>query len=292
MNRLLILCLLPLALAACGKSTKTEMAASSSRGGADMAAPAPPPPSAPGQAKEAPKLAYSHSLALEMTADKVAPRFERARKACLDDASMGCILVHASIAAGDEESGRAPSAQITVRVLPAKIAAYQAGLLAPFEGEAKGDPIVRRSSTDAEDLTFVIQDAERRMAQLVDYRDRLIALAKRSDAKTEDLIRIHEKIAEVQSQIEALQAEQRGLYLRVETELLSVSLEAKASIGSVRSPLAEAWRNAGRELGESAASAFTFFVTMLPWIPVIAIGLWILAWIVRVVRRRRAQGAH
>jgi hypothetical protein len=278
-------------LAGCDRQGNEKIQMTGSRvASADMAAPAPPPP--PGQAPNAPKLAYSHHLSLEMAADKVASRFERARKACLNDPASGCILVHASIAAGDAQSGAPPSADITVRVPHDKIAAFQADLLAPFEGEAKGEPIVRESSTDAEDLTFAIQDADRRMAQLVDYRDRLMALAKRGDAKTQDLIQIEEKISEVQSEIEQLQAAQRGLNQRVDTELLSVDLSAKPTLATARSPLAQAWRDAGRVLGESAARAFTFLVSALPWLPLIALGLWLLSRLGRMIRGRRHKHAH
>jgi hypothetical protein len=278
-------------LAGCDQQNKSRVQITGSRvATADIRSESPlalSPPPPPGQEQNAPKLAYSHRLALEMAADKIGPRFERARAACLSDPTSGCILVHASIVAGDERGGAQPSAELTVRLPHDKIAAYQTALLSPLEGEAKGEPIIRQSSTDAEDLTFAIQDADRRMAQLVDYRDRLTALAKRGDAKTQDLIQIEEKISEVQSEIEQLQAQQRGLNLRVATELLSIDMSPIAGLANVRSPLAEAWRNAGTILGDSAARAFTFLVSALPWLPLVALGLWLLVRLWRMVRGRR-----
>ena len=278
-----------LLLAACGqgdqqsKSFRTSAVGSVMADKASRAAPeAPPPPGQPGE--NAPKLAYSHSVALEMAADKVAPRYERARDACLGKAEFGCTLVHASISVGDEASGTPPYAALTVRLPHDKIAAFQSELLSPLSGEKQGEPVLRSSTTDAEDLTYVIMDADRRLKQLTDYRDRLTELAKRPGAEVEDLIRIEAKISETQSAIEALSAEQRQLNLRVDTEILSISLSALAGIADVRSPLAEAWRNAGQVLGNSAAEAFTFTVSALPWLPLIALLLWLALRLWRLIR--------
>jgi cytochrome c-type biogenesis protein CcmH/NrfG len=82
------------------------------------------------------------------------------------------------------------------------------------------------------------------------------------------------------------------LNLRVDTEVLSISLSAIASLEDVRSPLAEAWRRAGQVLGESAARAFTFLVTAVPWVPLIALGLWLLVRLWRMVRSRRRHAHH
>lgn len=291
MNRFIALAVIALSLAACGRQEEraAKIATTGSRMPAADAMAAPPPPAPAGGPQEQaikPKLAYSHRLALEMAADKIAPRYERARAMCLGDAKMGCILVQASIAGGDARARQLPYASLTVRLPHDKIALFEQALLAPLEGEAKGEPIVRERSTDAEDLTYALLDVERRLAQLTDYRDRLVALAKRGDAKVDDLIKIEEKISEVQSQIEALQAQQRGLNQRVDTEVLSISLAPIAGIENVRSPLAEAWRQAGQVLGESAARAFTFLVMAIAWIPVALILLVVLRLLWRVVRGR------
>src|SRR5262249_15403187 len=102
-----------------------------------------------------------------------------------------------------------------------------------------------------------------------------------------------EKLSEVQSQIEELTASQKQLNLRVDTEVLNVTLSATPTIANVRSPLARAWNEAGEMLGESTASAFTFVISALPWIPLIALGLWGLTLLWKLVRgklfRRKAS---
>jgi hypothetical protein len=290
---------LALVLAGCNESSQQSQVAGSRASPAMAAPPAMLADKAaqseqPASGETAPKLAYTHNLSLEMAADKVAPRFERARTRCLNEPALHCALVHASISYGSAESSSPPYASITLRLPHDQIAAFQKDLLAPLPGEGKGEPVLRESTTDAEDLTYAIMDGDRRLAQLTDYRDRLLDLAKNNQAKVEDLIQIEEKISEVQSQIEQLTADQRGLNLRVDTEVLSINLSALAGIADVRSPLAEAWRNAGQVLGDSAARAFTFTVSMLPWLPLIALLVWIALRLWRLIRGkgwRKAQKA-
>jgi len=262
-------------------------------------APAPPPPpgardaDAPaGPDQDVRKLAYSHRLSLEMDADKVAPRFEHARQQCLENRELRCILMHASIAGGDANSGTSPRASLTVRLPHETVGAFETALLTPLEGEGEGEPTVRNRATDAEDLTYVIFDTDSRLAQATDYRERLTALAKRAEAKVGDLIQVEEKLSEVQQRIEALAAQQRGLNQRVDTELFYIDLGAYATLADASSPLGEAWREAGRTLGESAAGALTFLIAALPWLPILAILAFLVMWLWRVVRKARPRASR
>lgn len=238
-----------------------------------------------------PKLAYSHDLTLEMAAATVAPRFERARNACLEEAALNCSLVLASIHIGDPNTGAPPEAELSVRLPHDQVAAFEKILFARLPGEGEGEPLLRQRTTEAEDLTYAIADIDRRLAQAIDYRERLLALSKQTGAKVADLIQIEEKLSEVQSEIERMTADQRGMNLRVDTELLNVELSARASLAVVSSPLAEAWRNAARVLGGSAAAAFTFLVVAVPWLPLVALAGYLLSLLWRLVRRRRAEAA-
>ncbi len=309
MKRLTLICaalFATLALVACGQSDQSASSPRKARVGPttaimamDGAAPAAPPSeiSVTGSRvqsdEEKPKLAYTHSMSLQMAPDKVKARFERARDLCLNDQALHCALVHASIQLGNAQTSSPPYANLGVRLPHDQIAKFEAALLKPLDGEEKGRPILTSSTTDAEDLTYAIADGDRRLKQAMDYRDRLTALAQHAGAKVEDLIQIEEKLSEVQSEIEELTASQKQLNLRVDTEVLNVSLSATPTIANVRSPLARAWAQAGEALGESTANAFTFVISALPWIPLIALGLWILTLLWKLVRgklfRRKAS---
>jgi fatty acid desaturase len=82
-------------------------------------------------------------------------------------------------------------------------------------------------------------------------------------------------------------AESRQLNTRADTELLNVMLSAYDRVTSVSSPLGQAWRDAARALGESTAGAFLFIVVLLPWLPLVALGVWMLTLLWRLVRFRR-----
>jgi hypothetical protein len=241
---------------------------------------------------EGPKLAYTHDLLIEMSDDKVAPRFERARTSCLEDQSLNCNLIEASITVGDANAGVRPNAKLSVRLPHDAVMKFEAGLLQSLPGEGQGEPSLRRSSTNAEDLTYAILDLDRRLAQANDYRDRLAALSRRADAKVDDLIKVQDKLSEVQSSIEDMTAQTRRLNTRVDTELLNISLGPYASLTSVSSPLGEAWRNSARALGESTATAFTFVVVVLPWLPLLAFVGFLLAWLWRFISKVRRRGGR
>jgi hypothetical protein len=139
-----------------------------------------------------PKLAYTHNLAIEMADDMVAPRFDRGRAACLEDRSLNCSLLVASITVGNPNAGVRPSARLSLRLPHDSVVKFEALLLEPLPGEAAGEPSLRRSSTNVEDLTLEIADVDRRLAQAIDYRDRLTVLSTRADAKVDDLIKVQQ----------------------------------------------------------------------------------------------------
>ena len=236
-----------------------------------------------------PKLAYTHNLAIEMADAMVAPRFERGRTACLEDRALSCNLLEASITVGNPNAGIRPTARLSVRLPHASVDRFKSVLMEPLPEEEPGEPSLRRSSTNAEDLTFQISDTERRLAQAIDYRERLTVLSRRSDAKVEELIKVQETLSEVQSSIESMTVETRQLNTRVDTELLNISLAAYEPLTSVASPLGSAWRDAAGTLGESTARAFLFVVVLLPWLPLVALGGAALVWLWRFMRKGRRQ---
>jgi hypothetical protein len=73
----------------------------------------------------------------------------------------------------------------------------------------------------------------------------------------------------------------------VDTELLNISLNSYDRVVNVASPLGQAWRDSARALGQSTASAFLFVVVLLPWLPLIALGVVALVALWRVLRKVR-----
>ncbi|MCJ2080462.1 DUF4349 domain-containing protein [Methylobacterium sp. J-090] len=234
------------------------------------------------------KLAFTHDLTIGLPPDRVAAHFTAARDRCASDTGLGCVLVSSSIDDGPRPLGR-PQAHLQVRLPHVSVSAYVAFLTAPLPGETAGDVVLRRQATRADDLTTPIEDGERRLAQLAAYRGRLDELAAKPDTRVEDLIRIAGELSQVQSQIEATEARQRGLQQRVDTEIVSVSFRSDGARAGAFAPVEEAWSQAGRTFGASAGDALRFAVASLPWLPVAAIGLLLVRVLWRLRRRRRAR---
>lgn len=262
---------------------------------AEKAPPSPSPPAAAAAAapagrsfavaQRAAKLAYSHDMQLEMPAASVKPRYERAVKRCLEDAALNCVVLRTNFATDDQYGPARPSASLTVRLPHDSVAPFEASLLEPVPDEAPGAAALVSRSTAADDLTAAIEDVSRRQAQLGDYRDRLNELAKRPDVKVEDLIKIESELSRTQSQIEELAGRKKGLDQRVDTETLSISFAARDAAGNFIGPIVEAWQQASRILGDSTATALSYVVAALPWLPLVAIGLVLLRFAFRRWRR-------
>jgi len=236
---------------------------------------------------EGPKLAYHHWLDYQMPGPSVAPRYERARDKCLADPAQGCILTNAQIDAGDARNGRGPHASLTVRLPHDAVAAYEQALAEPIAGEAAGAVALQSRNTTADDLTAAIQDTDRRLAQLNDYRDRLTELAKRADAKVEDLIKVEQELSNTQAEIEQITAQQAHLNQQVATELLTINLSADTATDGISGPVSQVWRNARAVLGQNSANALRFAIGAVPWLVIGAVGLALLALVRAVFRRRK-----
>ena len=255
-----------------------------SRPGRPDAAPSLPAPVSP--ANEA-KIAYSHTLTLDLPQDRVAARFEAVRDRCLKDAGLRCVLVHASIRAGARTTD--PSqAQIDVRLPHDAVAPYFAFAVAPLPGEPADQIVLRDQATRAEDLTVAIQDGSRRIAQFRAYRDKLDALAGKPDTPVDALIKVARELASVQAEIETAESTQRALDRRVDTELVSLHLRSDRDRAGVLAPVEAAWAQGGRLFGESAGTALRFLIVSVPWLPIVVIGILGLRALWRLRRRRES----
>jgi len=271
-----------LALNGCGRSETADQASFA-------AAPAPAArmmaePAADKRVEpEGPKLAYSHNLSIETKADMVKPRFEQVRDACVSGAIAGCVLLNASIEEVGFDRGRHPVASLSVRLTHEAVGSFEQAVLKPLPGEQASDVAVVSRSTSAEDLTAAIMDGDRRLAQLTDYRDRLTLLAKRGDAKVEDLIKVQGELSATQSQIEELTAQQKRLGERVATELETVQITGKVAMGQ-GSEIAEVWHRSAKILDGAVADSLQFLIAAVPWIVTFMVVM-ILLPIVRILVR-------
>jgi len=228
------------------------------------------------------KLAYSHQLDLQMPPAAVEPRFMRARAACLEDPAFTCLLLGANLRGG---SGY-PQAELTLRLPHGQVDAFEARVLAPLPDEAPEAIEIVSRSTEAEDLSQAMLDVERRLSQRTQYRDRLLDLAKRSDAKVEDLIKVESELATVQSEIEALSAQQQHLNDQVATEKLTIAFAARQSLVARENPIVEVWHESAGLFSRNVADALCAMIMTLPWLVPIVLLIQVIRLLWRFLRRR------
>jgi len=303
-----VLLLSLITLAACSESeTQSKSTASSEQGTFNMldaSAPAPAEPpmvdglirgrvagGAPIDANAAPQsgesYVYDHNLAVSMASEHIKARFERARDRCQNDPALKCKITAASFRLIGEPDAPLPVANLSVALPHDAVAPFEEGLLALLPGEDKDDVVVRARNTNAQNVTNQVRDINARLAQLMNYRDRMMELSKRGGAKTDDLIKIEGEISRTQSEIEAIEGQRRDLAERIAKENLSISFEPQSTVSGAFQPVRDVWQESLRIMGTSAATALGLVVAVIPWIPVF-FGLYFLVrWLWR--RRKKAQ---
>jgi hypothetical protein len=275
-------------------SDKPRPAAAQAGEPAAAAAPAPQQVKAffRGAAQQAPglHLAYTHTIGVEIGGGALAAHFSAARDRCLNTPALHCLLLQSEISTptpasdgagplGDERPSAA-SASLRVRLPHDQVTAFANSLTDTLPGEKPGLVRVLRQSTTAQDLNQPITDVNQRVAQLQDYLASLKALGSRLTISVSDLVKIASETAQAQTQIEAAQAEQRDLTLRVDTEELDIDFQAAQPTAAPQNPIDQVLADSQNILHQNEAEALRFAIAALPWVPVGFAGL-IVLWIAR-----------
>ena len=235
----------------------------------------PSPQQAPGV-----RLAYSHSIGLQVGGGALRAHFSAARDRCLNTAALHCLLLEASFnAPAGAPGGTAPqSAEMRVRLPHDQVAPFANALTERLPGEPAGLVRIVRQSTTAEDLSRPTADVAQRVTQLTDYLSSLKALGARLTISVSDLVTIARETAQAQSQIESVQAEQRDLAQRVDTEELAIAFEETPSLpAAAQDPVVETWSHAGTIFRQSVAEALDVGIQAIPWLPFALAGVVLLA---------------
>jgi len=287
MRRTALVCCVALVLAACGRSHDREMAISlplRSAAPMNMVAPAPafvPPPDITISANANALFSQQHDLTVTMPHAGVAARFQAARDACLKDASLHCTLASASLT----ENG-AVSAELQVALPHNEVAIFEKRLLKRLPQDGNGRVEITSSNTSTENQTQSAADIDRELAQATAYRDSLEALAKRSGLTVDEVIKIHSELEQAQTAVDNAEAAKRASATNIGLERMNISLQEAFVPPPAPSPFADFWRNATAVLAASTADMLLSVIGVLPWVPIVFVGLWL---VVRILRRRRAK---
>ncbi len=200
-------------------------------------------------------IALRHHLNVELAAEQLQTGFDAAIKHC---EALNCQILSANF--NKETPYNSPSASLSVRLPPRNVEVFLSGL-------AKSGEITQHAR-DAEDKTNQVVDADARIKNLTELRDRLRLMLGDKTAKFKDIIDVERELANTQSQLDSIMSIRKVLSL--ETDLVSVNINFSARQGITEqgffSPVARAVKDAGRVMMESFASLITFIMSALPWL--------------------------
>lgn len=200
-------------------------------------------------------IAMRHSLTVETPASQMQAAFDATVAHC---ELLKCQILSANY--NKETPYSPPSASLAVRVPPRSVEIFINGL-------AKSGEVLQHHR-NSEDKTDAVIDAEARIKNLTELRDRLRVMLKDKSAKFRDVIEIERELANTQAQLDSIQGVRK--MLAQETELVAVNIEFIAAQSITEkgffAPVAHALDNAGRVMMESLANVITFIMGALPWL--------------------------
>ncbi len=283
-NYILVLLIL-LILAACGKQSPpspvpanaptpmAEMAqakmASDGIGGAEQSLTelSEPQPAEPvGDSTSIQKyIALRHHLQIETPAEQMQAAFDAAIAHC---AALNCQMLSANFIKGSQYNP--PSASLSFRVPPRSVEIFLTGL-------AKNGELTQHAR-DSEDKTNQVVDADARIKNLTELRDRLRVMLTDKSAKFKDIIDVETQLATTQSELDSMMSMRK--VLAQETDLVAVNIDFNATRGVSQqgffAPVINALKNAGGTLMDSLAVMITFLVSVILWLLLGIAAIWLL----------------
>ncbi len=273
MKTLSMLCFIILAISACGKqgapqyapateapavaAPMAKMAADSSAGNVGGAEQSLTEISEPIANNSEPKkyIALRHHLQIETPAEQMQAAFDAAMAHC---EALSCQMLSANY--NKETPYSPPSASLSVRVPPRNVAIF-------LDGLAKNGEVMQHGR-DSEDKTNQVVDADARIKNLTELRDRLRVMLTDKSAKFKDLIEVETQLANTQSELDSFTSMRKALSL--ETDLVAVNIDFTAAQGITEqgffAPVARALKDAGHVMMESFGSVITFVMSAIPWL--------------------------
>ncbi|MEO6117614.1 MAG: DUF4349 domain-containing protein, partial [Methylotenera sp.] len=200
-------------------------------------------------------IALRHSLVVETPASQMQAAFDATVSHC---EQLKCQVLSANY--NRETIYSPPSASLSVRIPPRSIEIFLSGL-------AKNSEVLQHRR-DSEDKTDAVIDADARIKNLTELRDKLRSMLNDKSAKFKDIIDVERELANTQAQLDSINGIRKAL--AQETELVAVNIDFTASQGiseqSFFAPVIRAIDNAGRVMMESLANVITFIISALPWL--------------------------
>jgi len=254
---IVFLCLATLLLGGCKKREENDFLKELPDASAKAAPAAPRMREVALQAEAPPQryIALTHTLQIDSSAAKLPQVFEDTLKRC---EQAGCDILSSSLQRETEYAG--PSATLSARLPPKAVETFLTGF-----GE---DAEVVQHGRDAEDKTDEVIDADARIRNLTELRDRLRAMQSAHTGSIKDVLEIQRQLTETQSQLDTIHGTRKALANQTEKVAVNIQFHARTSVAerSFFAPVTTAWNEAGQVLMSSVGGLITFVAAVLPWL--------------------------
>ena len=156
---------------------------------------------------------------------------------------------------------------------------------------ALGEPT--RERVDSRDVTEEFYDLDARLKNKGIEEDRLLQLLEEATASLKDTLDVERELSRVREEIERMQGRLRYLSDQTSLSTVTIALFERDDYTPAEAPgfgtrVARTFRGSVDSLREFGERTVLFAAAVLPWIPVIALALLILRWLVRRRWTRRA----
>ncbi len=241
---------------------------------ADATAPktaAAPLPAAAALPAGAPMMAYSYAYGVEAAPSHIRGLEAKHEQACAAAGPAVCVVVGSQIT----EQGRDQvEAKLTLRAVPAWLAAFKAGL-AKDADDAGGR--VTRAEVASEDLSRQIVDTEATLKAKTTLRDRLQDILATRPGKVSDLLEVETSLSDVQGQIDTTTSELAMMRQRVTTSELEVNYDSAGVLApqGVFAPLGRAFSGFLGTVVQALAAMVSLVAWLGPWILVLGGLIWL-----------------
>jgi len=203
-------------------------------------------------------IALRHSLLIETAPGTLQANFEATTRYC---EQLHCQILSASF--NRESPFQPPSASLSARIPPAALEPFLAGL------NQHGTVLQHRR--ESEDKTDAVIDAEARIKNLTELRDRLRSMLSNRSGSIKDVIEVERELAKTQAELDSIAGVRKALANETELVAIEINFQAQKTLSEsgLFSPVAAAWDEAGHVLMNSLASLITFVAAVLPWMAIV-----------------------
>jgi hypothetical protein len=210
-------------------------------------------------------IALRHNLTVEASATSMQASFDAAVQHC---EALNCQILSANF--NKQTPYSPPSANLSARVPPRNIDVFLNGL-------AKNGEVIQHGR-NAEDKTNQVVDADARIKNLTDLRDRYRMMLTDKKAEFKDLVEIEKALSATQAELDSIVSYRKILAL--ETDLVAVDIQFTAAQGITEqgffSPVARALKSASSVMMESFGAVITFVMSAIPWLLIGIPVLWLI----------------